>query len=336
MSRKLSEKELMSWLERLIDDGALEMIPGGDREILIPLVMNDAAEVYCVLKGAFVPGRLPDDLGNVAEADPVKAEDRDGILLRDASGTMAAIWYDSCEYEEQLYQYHRIMHCWKNDNEHMRMLVYMIGTIRDKYEYLGKESCNETERSLIPLLEYRPFRSFSPIDQSLDGWYPSTKRGFQAMAKVAREAGDTKLLAYMRAGKFAGKMLDHRIAERIASSGRVFDLIYGRICEASRDYPLRCYASDMSEQMCRKREAVTEKLLKRGFAGSYPVFHRDEMRATVFEEHPFTVPGMDDMEFGLHILVHDPDAKTGPYRLLSFRDPEQAPKGRHWREYEYR
>ena len=92
----------------------------------------------------------------------------------------------------------------------------MIGTIRDKYEYLGEGSCNEMEKSFIPLTEHRPFRSFSPIGLSPGNWYPDTKRCFQAAEEAAA-------------------------AEGIASSGKMYELIYHRIREATKVYGARCY-----------------------------------------------------------------------------------------------
>ena len=316
MERNLSDRELNEWLSRLCDDGALEMIPGNDNEILVPLIMNDAAEVYCILRDVLIPGVLPEDLSEAVKIKPVSREGRKGLLVENASGIMTTIWYRDCLYREELYQYHRIMHCWMPGNEHMRMLVYMIGTMRDKYEYLGEGSCNEIEKSLMPLLEYRPFRYFSPIDQNLDAWYPDTRQGYQAVEEAAVAAGENELISLMRIGRLSGKLMDKRIAEQIAASRDLFGLIYKRICAASEGYAERCYG-DAEEAMIRqKRKEAEKKLLSNGFKGSYPVYSKKEIQAVVFEEHPFTVPGMDDMEFDWHILLCDGRKKKDTYRIM--------------------
>ena len=334
MERNLSEKELHEWLTRLCADGALEMISGADGELLIPFIMNDAAEVYCVLRGVSVPGLLPENLDEAVSVEPVSGQSRKGFFIQNTSGIMATVWYTDCLYREELYQYHRIMHCWMPGNEHLRMLVYMIGTIRDKYEYLGEGSCNEMERALMPLLEYRPFRSFSPIDQSLDEWYPYTERGYEAVEEVARAAGETKLPALMRAGRFMragffmragrfmragwipGRLLDKKIAEQIASSGKIFELVYERICAASEGYAVRCYDDTAAALIRKKKEEVEKRLLGGGFTGTYPVYRKEGTRAVVFEEHPFTVPGMDEMEFTLHVLLCENRAGKNTYGMM--------------------
>ena len=43
----MSDYELKEWLQRLCEDEALELIPGKAGVLYIPLIMNDAAEVYC-------------------------------------------------------------------------------------------------------------------------------------------------------------------------------------------------------------------------------------------------------------------------------------------------
>ena len=65
--------------------------------------------------------------------------------------------------------------------------MYMVGIIHDKYEYIGENVCNEKEIALMPLIEFPPFRFWSPIHESLDEKYPFTYDGIDAMKELAKE-----------------------------------------------------------------------------------------------------------------------------------------------------
>ena len=302
----MNAMQLQELLNRLCDDEALEILWGGDRKLYIPFIMNDAAEAYCVLSDVVVPGTLPDDFSEAAAAEITPEQERNALRIRTEEHTLIVIWYGKCQYVQNLYQYHRIMHCWVEGNEHMRMLVNTIGTIRDKLEYLGEDACNETERSLIPLLEYRPFRHFSPISESIDRWYPESRQGFETMKAFVMRTGEKELLRLMRSsrlgGKISGSLLAGRISEGLARSAKLFSLLYRQICEASSSYEERRYPEELSCSMEAERAAVHAKVLKAGYEGEYPAYRKGTKKLLVFEEHPFTIPEMDDMEFAVHLL----------------------------------
>ena len=317
MEKELDETQLRGLLLRLCNDEALEIIRGDDQKLYIPYIMNDAAEAYCILSDVVIPAFLPDDLREVTSIDIAVREERRGLILRADEHIAATIWYGKCLYVQRLYQYHRIMHCWVDGYEHIRMLVNTIGIIRDKLEYLGKDACNETELSLIPLLEYRPFRFFSPIHESIDTWYPETKQGYAVMKAFAKEAGEEKLFRLINAGSISGKLLNKRISEQIAWSEKLFELLYRRICDASCVYEERSYEEPIAHRMEYKRNSVHEEVLKAGYTGNYPVYHKGRKSLLAFEEHPFTVPGTDDMEFDIHLLEKDPEKGKSKYRCIS-------------------
>ena len=74
--------------------------------------------------------------------------------------------------------------------EHWRQLVYMTGTIYDKYEYMKEKACSDLEMELMHLIEFPPFRFWSPVEESLEERYPSSPQGTACMKKLAKEAGD--------------------------------------------------------------------------------------------------------------------------------------------------
>ena len=206
MERKLGDEEFLRLLNQLCEERALEIIRGDEHTLYIPYIMNDAVEAYCVLTDAVIPGSLPTDPGQADAIELTEGEQKRGLGIRKGDQILTTVWYGNCMYVQKLYQYHRIMHCWVHGNEHMRMLVYMIGTVRDKLEYLGEEACNEKERSLIPLLEYRPFRAFSPINESIEARYPETKEGYEMMMSFAMHSGEEKLCRLMQRGRLLGRV----------------------------------------------------------------------------------------------------------------------------------
>lgn len=317
MEKELNGEQLRNLMMKLCEEKALEIISEGSGKLYIPYMMNDAVEAYCILSDVSIPGSLPDNLENITFVEAVSAGGRCGLLLRAKEQNVASIWYGKCLYIQRLYQYHRIMHCWVKGEEHMRMLVYMIGTICDKYIYLGKDACNEEEQALMPLMEYRPFRFFSPMHESLDRWYPDTKRGFETMKTFLREAEQEKLLRLVKIGGVSGKLFSVRIREQIAGSEKLFDYLYRKICSASCRYEERHYPEGPASRMELQKRSVHEKILNAGFTGKYPDYRKGRKRLRVFEEHPFTVAGMDDMDFSIHLLEIDPEAADGVFRVIS-------------------
>ena len=291
------------------------MIRGKEDDLYIPFMMNDAVEAYCHFTDTVIPGLLPDDLSMVTDIGMSQNGNRFGLFLRSGTSLQAAIWFGSCSYTEDLYQYHRIMHCWEKGCEHMRMLVYMIGTIRDKYEYIGPEACNEMEKSLIPLMEYHPFTSFSPISESIESWYPETEAGYEAMKAFVFEAGDEELLRLLKNRGLASSIYSGRIRDRLAKSDKLFWLLYGKICSGSACYQERVYEGRMSDVIVQKRLKVQDNLSKKGYQGKYPTFRKEDSVLTVFEEHPFVLAQMDDLAFGMHILEYREGNKDQPFQL---------------------
>ncbi len=200
------------------------------------------------------------------------------------------------------------------------MLVYMIGTASDKRHYLGERAVNDAERAFIPLIEYKPFRDFSPIAESLDAWYPDTEAGAAAMRSFALEAGENALARMIEAGDPADRKTGDAIRRAIGASEKLFSRIYEKICLASAQYAERTYPPAAEERMRIMREEADRLLKKAGYSGNYPEYFRgspetgdsgraesSRTRVTVLEEHPFVLPGMDELEFALHYLCRKAD-----------------------------
>ena len=79
------------------------------------------------------------------------------MVVKQGEDNVFTLWFEEITEQLACYQYHEIGHFWVQGMEQWRQLVYMIGTIYDKYEYLGEEVCTEKELELIPLMGVRSF-----------------------------------------------------------------------------------------------------------------------------------------------------------------------------------
>lgn len=100
---------------------------------LIPYMMNDALEYYFVLKEAHILGEyLPDK--EILSAQIVQDMKKYVLILRQDTDNICIVHFKIIEEYARCYQCHRIGHFWVQGQEQWRQLVYMIGTMYDKYE----------------------------------------------------------------------------------------------------------------------------------------------------------------------------------------------------------
>jgi len=207
------------------------------------------------------------------------------------------------------------------------MLVYMIGTIHDKYAFLGPDSVNDAEFALLPLVHFGPFRFYSPIDEPLDDRYPENEDGWTCMRNLAIEAGDTDYVKMIDRANALKKLpfirtdtLIKNLANALSLSRRkpLFEHIYSKVCEASSRYPERAYRPKAILEMEKARKAADAGLRAEGFTGEYPAYTKGGMSAIVFEEHPFTVQELDyeGFAFQTKVMIWDPEDACPEIRNL--------------------
>lgn len=270
------------------------------QDYLIPYMMNDAVEDYLILKNCRLVGEILS--GDEIEMTAHIAEEPKGyvMVVRQNQENVFTLHFEGIEESINYYQYHRIGHFWVKGEEQWRQLVYIIGTIYDKYEYMGESSCNEKELELMRLIEFAPFRMWSPVHESLEERYPATYEGIEVMEELAAEADDSswkrclhlyRRIPIRRVEKFLGSLMLSPKREAL------YELICKKIKEASEMYPERDYGSELNREIQQKREQVHRKLLEKGFRGSYPEYERENIKIFVTEEHPFTIAEMEYENF---------------------------------------
>ena len=277
------------------------------------------------------------DCVKTAIDDDSKTKGRYILVLRQESGNTCTLMFKELEESCQCYQYHRIGHFWVKGQEHWRRLVYMVGTIYDKYEYLGSAFCNEQELELLELMGFAPFRYWSPIHESLDDYYENTQAGLERMMLLAAEAGDfdyLRMIKLYRLLKF--KWVSRVLAWKLLlpKRQRLYELLVKKIDAASLQYPARDYGEARNQEIEEMRRKVAEDLYAKGYVGNYPFFAksgkytgmRDKVKQTsdgvnthdgigctnasskvqiyAAEEHPYVLDDMEykDFEFRIRLM----------------------------------
>ncbi len=310
--KSLSHENLLLLIDDLLDLEVLELVPSASApgDLLIPYMMNDAVEYYLTLENCQVMGAVPEEFPGETEVKLVDDPVRPGLIFEMPSGEKLTLWFDRCTCTRNFYQYHRIGHFWREGNEHLRTLVYMIGTIHDKYAFLSPEAVNDEELAILPLVHFGPFRYYSPIDEPLDDRYPENEDGWAAMRTLAAAAGDPaylkmidhaekmKKLPFFRSGPAIRALTEALV---LPERRQLIELIYKKVCEASSLYPERSYDTGTADVMQKARERAAARLREEGYAGVYPRFTRGATTLLALEEHPFTKPELDYEGFSFHI-----------------------------------
>lgn len=345
ITKTLTLQELKEKLNTLIECDALELVRDQTDTslIYIPYMMNDALEYYfiledCMILGDFLP-RLSTDakLQAVSTKDDyskcsnseIKAEEksdaarqtpRHGLIFRTSDDATLTIWFSKSIQNYCFYQYHRIGHFWTKGMEHWRRLVYIIGTIHEKYTFLGEDSCNTLEKELLPLIEFAPFRYWSPLHESLDDYYIDSPDGILCMKKLALEANDfsyahmVQFYARLPKALQSSSRLIAYYAQKLAAPkhNTLYEYLCKKIEEASQIYAPRDYDMMHNLEIENIRSQFTQKLYADGYTGQYPSFVKGNETLLALEEHPFTILESDTFKFRIHGLCK---SSAGIYSL---------------------
>lgn len=297
-------------LEQLIDCEALELLRCAEQDpddIYIPYMMNDAVELYAVLTHCTAVGELSAYFPVGTQVTGAETDGQYHVTLYRPDGTCLTLQFAACRWEEQYYPYHEIGHFWREGDEQWRQLVYQIGTMYDKYQYLGDRSCNAQEKALLPLVTFAPFRYWSPVHESLEDWYPDTEQGTDCMEHLARQAGDTAYLAEIQRYRQTQDAAPLIAMMQQPERGALYQTICQAVERASSCYPPRDYGVVLYTKMQAQRKAVQTLLHAHGFSGDYPRFRRGNTQVVAVEEHPYTVFGLEyeGFAFGIRLMVSE-------------------------------
>lgn len=316
---------LESDLQKLIDCQTLEVYRIGDN-IYIPYMMNDAVECYYEFINANTMGEWDNENQGDTSFSLTTNEGRCGLILRQGD-SIFSIWYEDFRRVVECYQYHRIGHFWISGVEHIRRIVYTVGTIHEKQSFIGDEVCNDIERELIPLVEFGPYRYWTPLYENLDDYYIESYQGILAIRKVAKAVGDFKYLKlidkYEKA--FSKGKISPRLIKKLAveftkpEHFAMYEYINKQIDLASAEYRERPYKESENQILNNKRQEILTHYLEKGYSGAYPALYKKGELLYFYEEHPYIMRQFEYKDFGFRVHAIKFDAKKcylGRYEII--------------------
>lgn len=312
---KLSLKELENYIKEILECNAFELHsdnhsytetdnPNSYSNYYIPYMMNDALECYILLKNCRMTGKFLADIKEKMHIECIS----NAIIFHQGTENVFTLWFEETFLILKCFRYDRIGHFWVNGAEHWRRLVYIIGTMYDKYEYMGNQVCNKKEMALLPLMEFAPFRMYSPIHESLDQYYMESKDSLKCISALARQVKDRKFLALLKLyaiipSHIMKNVLFHALNH--PNRQKLYELIFYKVQEASMEYPERSYHPALNIEIENARKQVTQQLHQAGFHGSYPLFHKENQQILAMEEHPFTILEAKDFSFRIQFMFSE-------------------------------
>lgn len=308
-----AKSNIFAMIEEVAENGVFEIWYPGignvepvDSLIYIPYMMNDALECYIVLENAVLVGRQNAELKEQTKVDIHKEGDRYALVAKQGDDNTFTVFFKAAQLKKKYYQFGRICHFWEKGQEQWSQLVYIIGTMYDKYAFLGDESCNDREKELLRLIEFAPFRYHAPAKQLFEDLYETTKDGARKMLEIAESAGD---VAFAWAVKFYLLFFNEKMARILSkmltkpSRYKLYDYIYKKATEAANMYPERDYGANLDVK--QKREEAHKRLIANGFFGTYPEYIKDNIYIRVVEEHPFTIMDWESVTFRQRLMISE-------------------------------
>ena len=144
-------------------------------------LMNDCVESFLVLKNARMTGNYRKGYEGELEAS-LERQGKDYVLVVHQGESLFTVFFEDVLFECQLYDYGSVGHFWVKGHENLRVLEYQIAILRDKYDYLGEEFCNQEERKLAALRDFPPFmKLMTSISSSL----PKRRERYQIVLVVS-------------------------------------------------------------------------------------------------------------------------------------------------------
>ena len=302
---KLAEIFEQQVLELCLEDKVEE---NARRKVYIPYMMNDAVEDYLILEDCTITGNYLKDFKGETGGELLEQDGRKLLIIRQGNENVVTVWFRELREEIRFYQYHQIGHFWRQGQEQWRQLVYIIGTIYDKYSYLGEAGCNPKEAELLLLMEFAPFRFFSPIKESLDEYYSDSEDGLFCALEMAEEAGCKRMCWLIRCIRFLPYKLWKKLF-LLLMEGKEGEILYHylwkKVEEASCLYEPRDYGEKRNEEIAKERKKVEELFYKKGFSGKYPEFYREDCYVFAAEEHPFTILEEEKFQFRIQYMISE-------------------------------
>ena len=323
IAENITWTEELERLDVLLSQGQFELLlpgeryGGGEKEIWLVYLMNDAAESFLVFHDAELTGTYQKEYEGEIDA----ALEKDGeqyVLIVRQKETVCTLFFSRLSLEVHLFDYGKTGHFWVDGYEYLRQIEFRIAILRDKLEYLGEAFCTEEEMRLASLANFPPlnFCCYPAVpDQYLVPscpWWEATEEAITEMKKLASEAGDKVLLRYLALyEKWQGKLLAKQIAKLLHTSrhAKVVDLLEKKLAREAQNYPKRRFTGEEGTQI-RK---IQEQAMKRK-----KILEAEGKRASLLREEPFFY-ARDSVEYKVHLMIWGTTGKERVVEVETFK-----------------
>ncbi len=269
-------------------------------EIRLVYLMNDAVESFLVFGNARMTGVYKPDYEGEILAD-LSRQGREYILVVHQDDSVVTLFFETLSLEKHLYDYSRIGHFWVEGYEYLRQLEYRLAILRDKYDYIGGDSCNALEEKLSALVEFPPLNycCYPAVPEKYivpreNPWIPSEK-AFEVMGEIARQAGDRTFVRWLEIyRKLRFKWVARILAGMLHRTKhiQVTMCLSEKLREASSGYGNRSFGKEADEEL----RVLTEKARTK-----QAELNEQGMGSEVLREEPFTI-ARDSLGFKVYLM----------------------------------
>ena len=269
-------------------------------EIRLVYLMNDAVESFLVFGNARMTGVYKPDYEGEILAD-LSRQGREYILVVHQDDSVVTLFFETLSLEKHLYDYSRIGHFWVEGYEYLRQLEYRLAILRDKYDYIGGDSCNALEEKLSALVEFPPLNycCYPAVPEKYivpreNPWIPSEK-AFEVMGEIARQAGDRTFVRWLEIyRKLPFKWVARKLAGMLHRTKhiQVTMCLSEKLREASSGYGNRSFGKEADEEL----RVLTEKARTK-----QAELNEQGMGSEVLREEPFTI-ARDSLGFKVYLM----------------------------------
>lgn len=268
-----------------ITDGFAGQTP--DRKLRLIYLMNDCAESFLVLENARMTGCYKSGYEGPLEAS-VEKQGEGYVLVAHQGESLFTVFFDDVLFECQLYDYGNIGHFWVKKYENFRVMEYQIAILRDKYDYLGEEFCNEQEKELAMLRDFPPlnYLFYPSVPEKyivpVDNPWEVSGEALDVMSKIAEEAEDRRLLKALHEYRKTGNaLMARKIAAIFRRSSHVetVHLLAEKIRQAAEEYPVRDFGSEQNtylQDLMQKARKKKEEIEHSGKPETYCMIYKEE------------------------------------------------------------
>ena len=292
--------EVIGKLAQLLEQDQFELI-FQEAKVRLVYLMNDAVESFLVFKNVRITGEYNRDYQGELEASLEKQGKKFVLIVRQGE-TVFTLFFDDLVMENHLYEYGTIGHFWVKNYEYLRQMEYRLAILRDKYDYLGEEYCNEKEKRLAQLVDFPPLNycCYPAVPEKYivpkeNPWVP-TEAALSVMDEFASRAKDRTLGKILRLYReFPVPFIAKRIGNMLHrnSHGRVVDMINEEIRVASKKYPRRKFGRDAE---CKIQETL-HKVQRR-----QELLKNKGQQSIILREEPFST-AEDSIEYKIYLMI---------------------------------